>query len=76
MADQFDEDADVRSHLQRWGRPRSLNCVASSRLPTVSRSFERLRGGPPWPTSPRWSRWPTDEVVRLRLFRAIRDLGV
>ena len=79
IADPFDEDADIRSHLAALGRPR------------VGRVAPRPRGslalpdpGPAALTARAISSdlatliamADTDEVVRLRLLRTIRDLGV
>lgn len=54
MAD-FDEDADVRSHLARLGPLPSPNCDASweGRRPTAPRSSGRSPRGQRPPTSPR-----------------------
>jgi hypothetical protein len=78
MADPFDEDADFRSHLAALG-PAAL---ADLRRILVAPSTDRtavLRALTARPASADLATLiamaDTDEVVRLRLLRAIRGLG-
>ena len=78
IADPFDEDADIRSHLAALG-PAALAELRRI-LEAPARRTEILRALTARPTSADLATLiamaDTDEVVRLRLFRAIRDLGV
>ena len=80
MADPFDEDADVRSHLAALG-PRGARRAAphprgSFDLPHGDPSGAHGATRPPRDLATLIAMADTDEVVRLRLLRAIRDLGV
>ena len=77
MADPFDEDADVRSYLAVLGpaalaERRILEGPSTYRTALLRRLMTR-------PTAADLATLiamaDTDEVVRLRLLRAIRDLG-
>jgi hypothetical protein len=77
MADPLDEDADVRSHLA------ALGPAALAELRRILEAPDRtlvLRALLARPSSQDLATLiataDTDEVVRLRLLRAIRDLGV
>jgi SAM-dependent methyltransferase len=77
MADPFDEDADIRSHLA------ALGPAALAELRRILEAPDRtavLRALTARPTAADLATLiemaDTDEVVRLRLLRAIRDLGV
>lgn len=76
LADPFDEDADIRSHLAALG-PAALGerraiLERSDRTPVL-----RFLMAPPASAdlATLIAMADTDEVVRLRLLRAIRDLG-
>lgn len=76
LADPFDEDADIRSHLAALG-PAALGELRailerSDRTPVL-----RFLMAPPASAdlATLIAMADTDEVVRLRLLRAIRDLG-
>ena len=79
MTDLIDEDADIRSHLAALGpvAPAPLRRILEA--PSIDRT-EILRALTPRPTAADLATLiamaDTDEVIRLRLLRAIRDLGV
>ena len=79
MADPFDEDADVRSHLAVLGPAALAELRRIVEAPSIDRT-EILRALMARPASVDLATLiamaDTDEVVRLRLLRAIRDLGV
>jgi hypothetical protein len=78
MPDPFDEEADVRSHLASLGRAALpwLERVLEKRdnTPIEQRSSRRLTARPAYADLATLIAM-ADEVVRLRLLRAIRDLG-
>ena len=78
MADPFDEDADVRSHLAALGPAALAELRGVLEAPSTDRT-EILRALTARPASADLATLiamaDTDEVVRLRLLRAIRDLG-
>ena len=78
MADS-DEDADVRSHLARLGPAALAELRRILEGPPTDRT-EILRALTARPTAADLATLiamaDTDEVVRLRLLRAIHDLGV
>jgi hypothetical protein len=78
MADPFDEDADVRSHLAVLGSAALAELRGILEAPSDRRT-EILRTLTARPASADLATLiamaDTDEVVRLRLLRAIRDLG-
>jgi len=79
MADPFDEDADIRSHLAALG-PAALADLRrilegpSTYRTALLRRLVTLPAASDFATLIAMA--DTDEVVRLRLLRAIRDLGV
>ena len=79
MADPFDEDADVRSHLAVLGPAALAELRRILEAPPTYRAG-LLRGLVAEPAAADLATLiamaDTDEVVRLRLLRAIRDLGV
>lgn len=79
MADPFDEDADIRSHLAALGPLALAELRRILDVPSTHRN-EILRALTAQPVSADLATLiamaDTDEVVRLRLLRAIRDLGV
>jgi hypothetical protein len=78
IADPFDED-DIRSHLAVLGPAALAELRRILEAPSTDRT-EILRALTARPVSADLATLiamaDTDEVVRLRLFRAIRDLGV
>ena len=77
LANPFDEDADVRSHLAALG-PSALGELRnilerSDRTPILRYLMARPASAD---LTTLIAMADTDEVVRLRLLRAIRDLGV
>jgi DNA-binding GntR family transcriptional regulator len=78
MADPFNEDADVRSHLAALG-PAALAELRRILEAPATRRTEILRALTARPAAADIATLiamaDTDEVVRLRLLRAIRDLG-
>ncbi len=78
MADPLDEDADIRSHLATLARPALADLHNLLEAPETYRAAV-LRALMPRPTcrdlATLIAMANTDEVVRLRLLRAIRDLG-
>ncbi len=79
MTDPFDEDADIRSRLAALGPAALAELRAILEAPSARRTGV-LRALPARPTSADLATLiamaDTDEVVRLRLIRATRDLGV
>ena len=79
MTDPFDEDADVCSHLAQLGPVALAELRRILEAPSTRRT-EMLRGLTARPASADLATLiamaDTNEVVRLRLLRAIRDLGV
>ncbi len=79
MADPFDEDADIRSHLAVLSPAGLAELRRVLEAPSTYRT-EILRALTARPASADLATLiamaDTDEVVRLRLLRAIRDLGV
>lgn len=79
MTDPFDEDADIRNHLAALGPAaltdlrRILEAPPDDRTQSL-RALMRRPSGSDLATLIAMA--DTDEVVRLRLLRAIRDLGV
>jgi hypothetical protein len=77
--DLSDEDADVRSHLAEVGPAALADLRLVLEAPSTDRA-EILRALTARPASADLATLiamaDTDEVVRLRLLRAIRDLGV
>jgi hypothetical protein len=78
MAGPFDEDADVRSHLAALGPAALLELGRILEGPSSDRTSV-LRALTSRPTAADLATLialaDTDEVIRLRLLRAIRDLG-
>ena len=78
VADPFDEDADIRSHLAAQGPAALAELSGILEAPSPDRT-EILRALTARPTSADLATLiamaDTDEVVRLRLLRAIRNLG-
>ncbi len=78
MTDLFDEDADVRTHLAALG-PAALAELRRILEAPESHRTAVLRALTARPASADLATLiamaDTDEVVRLRLLRAIRDLG-
>lgn len=78
IADPLDEDADIRSHLTALGPAalaelrRILEAPASRRTEILQALTERPAAAD---LAPLVAMADTDEAVRLRLLRAIRDLG-
>ena len=79
MADSFDEDADIRSHLAALGPAALAELRRILEAPSAYRTAV-LRALTARPASADLATLiamaDTHEVVRLRLLRAIRDLGV
>jgi hypothetical protein len=79
LADPFDEDADVRLHLAALGTGALAELRRILEAPSGQRT-DILRTLVARPTSTDLATLiataDTDEVVRLRLLRAIRNLGV
>ena len=81
LADQdtFDEDADVRTHLAVLGPAALAELRRILEAPSTYRTavLRALTARPtPADLATLIAMAETDEVVRLRLLRAIRDLGV
>lgn len=78
VTDPFDEDADVRSHLAALGPAVHAELHRILEAPSIDRT-EILRALTARPAladlATLIAMADTDEVVRLRLLRAIRDLG-
>jgi len=78
VTDSFDEDADVRSHRAPLGPAALAELRRILEAPSSDRT-EILRALTARPASAdlatQIAMADTDEVVRLRLLRAIRDLG-
>jgi hypothetical protein len=78
MADLLDEDADIRSHLAVLG-PAALAELRRILEAPEARRTEILRALTARPAAADLATLiamaDTDEVVRLRVLRAIRDLG-
>jgi hypothetical protein len=79
LTDPFDEDADIRQHLAVLGPAALADLHRILEAPSTDRT-EVLRALTARPASADLATLiamaDTDEVVRLRLLRAIRDLGV
>ena len=77
--DPYHEDADIRSHLAALGRPALAELRRILEEPSPYR-IQVLRALMARATSADLATLiamaDTDEVIRLRLLRAIRDLGV
>ena len=78
MAAPFDENADIRYHLAVLG-PAALAELRPHLGSSLGRPYRDLRALTARPTAADLATLiamaDTDEVVRLRLLRAIRDLG-
>jgi hypothetical protein len=79
ITDPFDEEADIRSHLAVLGPAWLAKLRRILEAPSIDRT-EILRALTARPASANLATLiamgDTDEVVRLRLLWAIRDLGV
>ena len=79
IANPFDEDADIRSHLAAPGRPAlaELRRILEAPSPYRTQVLQALMARPSSSDlATLIAMADTDEVIRLRLLRAIRDLGV
>ena len=78
MADPFEEDADLRSHLAAFGPDAIAELRRVLEAPSEYRTavLQALTARPAYADlATLIAMADTDEVVRLRLLRAIRDVG-